>query len=60
MIFKDYDIHTESTIEYIFLYEINQSFDFIYETDLVRTDINADNELNIMDVVLLVYIILGD
>ena len=47
-------------IEYIFLYEINQSLDFISETDLMRTDINADNELNIMDVVLLVNIILGD
>ena len=47
-------------IEYIFLYEANQSFDFISETDLLRSDINTDNQLNIMDVVLLVNIILGD
>ena len=47
-------------IEYIFLFEIYESFYFLSEDDFFRSDINADYQLNIMDIVLLVNIILDN
>ena len=45
-------------IEYIFLFEIYESFYFLSEDDFFRSDINADYQLNIMDIVFIVgYII---